>query len=63
MTTGSAVSALPYLATQEDCTLFINQSITRGIFPDQLKIAKVVPIFKKDDQAQIKNYRPIFVCP
>ena len=28
-----------------------------------MKIAKVVPIFKKDDQAQIKNYRPISVLP
>ena len=42
---------------------FNYKPITRGIFPDQLKIAKAVPIFKKDDQAQIKNYRPISVLP
>ena len=56
---------LKYIANEifECLTLLINQSITRGIFPDQLKIAKVVPIFKKDDQAQIKNYRPISVLP
>ena len=56
---------LKYIANEisECLTLIINQSITRGIFPDQLKIAKVVPIFKKDDQAQIKNYRPISVLP
>ena len=30
-------------------TLIINQSFQSGIFPDQLKIAKVIPIFKKDD--------------
>ena len=35
----------------ECLTLIINQSITTGIFPDQLKIAKVAPIFNKDDQA------------
>ena len=47
----------------ECLTLIINQSSTRSIFRDQLKIAKVVPILKKDDQTQIKNYRPIFVFP
>ena len=47
-----------------DClTLIINQSITTGIFPEHLKIAKVVPIYKKDDQSQIKNYRPISILP
>ena len=42
---------------------FINQSITTAIFPDRLKVAKVVPIFKKNDQSDIKNYRPISVLP
>ena len=28
-------------------TLIINQSLTTGIFPDKLKIAKVTPVFKK----------------
>lgn len=47
-----------------DClTLIINQSITTGIYPDQLKIAKVVPIHKKNDKLDIKNYRPISVLP
>ena len=56
---------LKYIANEisECLTLIINQSITTGIFPDQLKIAKVVTIFKKDDQAQIKNNRPISVLP
>ena len=47
-----------------DCiTLIINQSIVTGSFPENLKLAKVVPIFKKDDKSQIKNYRPISVLP
>ena len=33
------------------------------IFTENLKMAKVVPIYKKDDQSQIKNYRPISVLP
>ena len=41
----------------------LNQSITTGVFPEHLKIAKVVPIYKKDNQSQIKNYRPISVLP
>ena len=44
-------------------TLIINQSIKSGIFPDGLKIAKVIPIYKKDDKRFIKNYRPISVLP
>ena len=44
-------------------TLIINQSIKSGIFPDRLKIAKVTPIYKKDDKKFIKSYRPISVLP
>ena len=32
-----------------------------GIYPDKLKVAKVVPVFKKEDKLQFKNYRPISV--
>ena len=28
-------------------TLILNQSLTTGIFPDKLKIAKIIPLFKK----------------
>ena len=44
-------------------TLIINQTLTTGIFPDKLKIAKVVPIFKKDSKKEFQNYRPISVLP
>ena len=44
-------------------TLIINQSLTTGIFPDKLKIAKVTPVFKKCDKKIINNYRPISVLP
>ena len=30
-----------------------------GVFPSQLKIAKVVPIFKSGDPAAMDNYKPI----
>ena len=39
---------------------FINQSLTKGIFPSALKIAKVIPLFKNKGEAnQLENYRPI----
>ena len=38
-------------------TVIINQMLTTGIFPDKLKIAKVIPIFKKDDPEIFTNYR------
>ena len=40
-------------------TLIINQSLTTGIFPCVLKIARVIPLFKKDDEHILGNYRPI----
>ena len=47
----------------DSITLIINQSLKSGIFPNQLKIAKVTPIYKKDDKKIITNYRPISVLP
>ena len=38
-----------------------NLSIEKGIFPDDLKIAKVTPIYKADDKSDLSNYRPISV--
>ena len=37
----------------------INISLTTGYFPDQFKIAKVIPIFKESDCHEFSNFRPI----
>ena len=38
-----------------------NSSLERGMFPDELKLAEVVPFFKKDDKKDKSNYRPISI--
>ncbi len=40
-------------------TLIINQMLNTGIFPDKRKVAKIIPIHKKDDKSLFTNYRPI----
>ena len=37
----------------------IDASMEQGIFPTQLKVAKVIPLFKSGSRTQITNYRPI----
>ena len=32
-------------------------------FPEKLKIAKVIPVFKKGEKENVENYRPIFIRP
>jgi hypothetical protein len=44
-------------------TEIINLSFKSGIFPNSLKAAKVIPIFKKGDTLQPSNYRPISILP
>ena len=40
-------------------TYLINLSMSKGVFPEQLKVAKVIPLFKKGDSFLCTNYRPI----
>jgi hypothetical protein len=37
----------------------INCSKVNGILPDELKMAKIVPIHKSGDKTDFLNYRPI----
>ena len=39
--------------------VLINKSFSDGIFPELLKVANVVPIFKKNERYKCENYRPI----
>ena len=37
--------------------------LKKGIFPDDLKLADVSPIFKKEDSFKKENYRPVSILP
>ena len=39
----------------------INQSLIEGVFPDKLKLAKVIPVYKAGSSMELSNYRPISV--
>ena len=41
----------------------INQSIAQGVFPAELKIVRVIPLHKGENNQLIHNYRPISVLP
>lgn len=43
----------------EPLTAVINQCIEEGVFPADLKKAKLVPVFKGGKQTKVANYRPI----
>ena len=47
----------------EPLTDIINLSINSGVVPDQMKLARVVPLFKSGDKRLFSNYRPVSVLP
>ena len=44
-------------------THVMNISIQKGVFPNEMKIAKVIPLFKSGDSMIMSNYRPVSVLP
>ena len=40
-----------------------NLSLQTGVFPDKLKIARVIPLFKGGENYKLGNYKPISVLP
>ena len=45
----------------EPLTFLINQSLSTGIFPNELKISRVKPLYKSGNSSLLSNYRPISV--
>ena len=40
-----------------------NLSFSSGVFPDDMKIAKIIPLFKSGDESNFSNYRPVSLLP
>ena len=40
-----------------------NTSLGQGIFSDEMKIARIIPLFKSGDKQNVSNYRPISLLP
>lgn len=52
-----------FISILDPITHIANSSMTTGIFPSNMKIAKVIPVYKKGKQNQFNNYRPISLLP
>ena len=53
-----------FTALLSPCVHIINRSMETGIVPDELKRAKVIPIYKKSGSSLVmKNYRPVSLLP
>ena len=48
--------------TEPLATLY-NDCMRSGSFPEALKIGKITPIYKKDDEELLENYRPVSTLP
>ena len=44
-------------------THIMNMSLSNGVVPSGMQIAKVIPIFKTGDRTSFTNYRPISILP
>ena len=44
-------------------THILNLSLSKGIVPDKMKIAKVIPLYKAEDKFIFNNHRPVSFLP
>ena len=42
-------------------THICNLSLTYGVFPDQMKVANVIPLYKSDEPMIFSHYRPVSI--
>ena len=50
-------------AIADSLTYIFNQAITLASFPDEWKIARVIPLFKSGHRNMLGNYSPISILP
>ena len=44
-------------------THIINLSLLNGVVPCEMKIAKIIPLYKASDKTVFTNYRPVSILP
>ena len=49
--------------TAKTLQLLLNNAISSRVFPENLKLADVIPVFKKKDPLDKTNHRPVSVLP
>jgi hypothetical protein len=42
---------------------YFNDCMQKGHFPDELKVGRISPIYKKDNEELLGNYRPVSTLP
>jgi hypothetical protein len=52
-----------FVSIKAPITHICNLSLTSGIFPEKMKIAKVIPLYKSGDRDVFNNYRPVSLLP
>ena len=50
---------LPSQFITQPLAFICNQTLTEGVFPEQLKLANVIPLYKVDDLMLSNHYRPL----
>ena len=60
----SVLSRLPIIRPESAKVIgIIDLSLSSGVVPDQMKIARVIPLFKSGDLSLFTNYKPVSVLP
>ena len=59
------MSTLKYIIESviEPFTYICNLSFSTGVFPENMKTAKVIPLYKNGDKHVFSNYRPVSLLP
>ena len=52
-----------FLVLSDQLVHMFNASLHTGIYPDEWKVAKVIPLFKGGDREFVGNYRPVSLLP